>query len=98
MKVQEVVNPPRAASVVRECAVACLEKTYAEYFKNCYDMYNQEFQTEEGNEGPVTQEMKEPRLDSLTFWQNLISLIVGIIETDQQAYASVLNQYVIPDR
>ncbi|OWA53454.1 Protein unc-13-like protein B [Hypsibius exemplaris] len=93
MKVQEVVNPPRGAQVVRECASECLRITYKELFDNCYDLYQRDFQSDEGKEGAVTQEMKGPRLDSLSFWDKLITLIVAAIEEDKLSYAPVLNQF-----
>ena len=39
-------------------------------------------------------EEQSPRLDSLDFWSNLITLVASVLEEDKDVYAHVLNQYV----
>ncbi|XP_063994145.1 uncharacterized protein LOC135171495 isoform X2 [Diachasmimorpha longicaudata] len=91
MKVQELSSPPRASTVVRDCVKACLRSTYQFLFENCADLYQREYQTAKGNE--PRPEDREPALDSLKFWDMLITLIIAVIEEDKKSYGPVLNQF-----
>ncbi|XP_011307877.1 protein unc-13 homolog A-like isoform X3 [Fopius arisanus] len=91
MKVQELSSPPRASKVVKDCVTACLRSTYQFLFSNCADLYNREYQTSRGSE-PRPQD-NEPTLDSLKFWDMLITLIIAVIEEDRKSYGPVLNQF-----
>lgn len=88
---QEVLSPPRAATVVKDCAKACLQSTYHCLFENCIDMYGREFQPDE-TEASAGPHEAEPNLKGLSFWHKLIALIVSVIEEDQKSYGPVLNQ------
>uniref|UniRef100_A0A0P5QGL7 Unc-13 C n=1 Tax=Daphnia magna TaxID=35525 RepID=A0A0P5QGL7_9CRUS len=92
MKVQELSSPPRASTVVKDCATACLKSTYQFLFENCYELYAREYQAEPG-EAKRDPEDHGPRLDSVDFWHKLIALIVSVIEEDKNSYAPVLNQF-----
>ncbi|KAF0314119.1 Protein unc-13 B [Amphibalanus amphitrite] len=92
MKVQEISHPPRASTVVRDCAEACLKSTYQFLFENCYDLYSREFQPDP-NEPKREGDDHGPRLDSLDFWHKLVALIVSVIDEDRNSYAPVLNQF-----
>ncbi|XP_059353307.1 uncharacterized protein LOC130700303 isoform X1 [Daphnia carinata] len=92
MKVQELSSPPRASTVVKDCATACLKSTYQFLFENCYELYAREYQAEPG-ESKRDPEDHGPRLDSVDFWHKLIALIVSVIEEDKNSYAPVLNQF-----
>ncbi|CDW52932.1 Phorbol ester:diacylglycerol binding protein [Trichuris trichiura] len=37
--VLELSSPPRASTVVRECATACIKSTYQFLFENCYELF-----------------------------------------------------------
>ncbi|CAG0887354.1 unnamed protein product [Cyprideis torosa] len=91
MKVQELASPPRASAVLKECAKACLRSTYQFLFENCYELYNREFQVDPSER--KNEEDNGPRLDSLTFWHNLIALMDSVNEEDKNSYHPVLNQF-----
>jgi len=92
MKVQELTSPPRASTVVKDCATACLKSTYQFLFENCYELYAREYQADPG-EAKRDPDDHGPRLDSVDFWHKLIALIVSVIEEDKNSYAPVLNQF-----
>ncbi|XP_065566666.1 protein unc-13 homolog A-like isoform X1 [Artemia franciscana] len=92
MKVQELSSPPRASTVVKDCATACLRSTYQFLFEHCYELYNREYQVDPA-EAKRDAEESGPRLDSVDFWHKLIALIVSVIEEDRNSYAPVLNQF-----
>ena len=89
MKVLELASPPRASTVVKDCAKACIRSTYQFLFENCYDLYAREFQTKEGEENNE----KGPNIYNLDFWNKLITLIVSVVEEDKNTYSPILNQF-----
>jgi len=91
LQVQELSSPPRASTVVKDCATACLKSTYQFMFENCYELYAREYQTDPND--TKNPEDHGPRLDSVDFWHKLIALIVSVIEEDKNSYAPVLNQF-----
>lgn len=94
MKVLELASPPRASTVVKDCAKACIRSTYQFLFENCFDLYQREFQNEPEKNSQDDIE-KGPSLHNLDFWTKLITLIVSVIEEDQNMYSPVLNQLVL---
>ncbi|XP_064619092.1 protein unc-13 homolog B-like isoform X2 [Lineus longissimus] len=92
MKVQELSQPPRASTVVKDCVKACMKSTYQFLFDNCYELYQREFQTDP-NETPHPDQMEGPNMRSLDFWHKLIALIVSVVEEDKNSYTPVLNQF-----
>ena len=94
MKVQELASPPRASMVVRDCVRACIRSTYQFLYENCYELYNREFQAENGEQpsgNPKDEESKAA--DDLDYWHKLIALITSVIEEDKNSYGPVLNQF-----
>ena len=97
MKVLELASPPRASTVVKDCAKACIRATYQFLFEHCFDLYSREFQTDtDKNKDEITENEKGPSLSNLDFWTKLITLIVSVVEEDKNSYSPVLNQYVFP--
>ncbi|KRX57938.1 Phorbol ester/diacylglycerol-binding protein unc-13, partial [Trichinella sp. T9] len=91
MKVLELTSPPRASTVVRECATACIKSTYQFLFENCYELFQREF---EGNQALTTNpELVGPSTDSVEFWHKMIALMISVIEEDRNIYTPVLNQF-----
>lgn len=94
MKVLELASPPRASTVVKDCAKACIQSTYKFLFENCYDLYQREFQNEAEKEkqDEKDRERGPSQTNNLDFWTKLITLIVSVIEEDKNIYSPILNQ------
>ena len=91
MKVQELSSPPRASKVVKDCAEACIRKTYEFLFDNCIELFCREYQPDPAKVGEIPTE-QGPSLDNLFFWTSLITLMVDVIEEDRDQYGPVLRQ------
>ncbi|KAL3316931.1 Protein unc-13 C [Cichlidogyrus casuarinus] len=99
MKVQELSSPPRASTVVKECVQACIHSTYQFIYENVNDLYARQFQ--KLRKLRITQFQMEKispddhlaSLKSLQSWHRLVTLVVAVIEEDQNTYAAVLNQF-----
>lgn len=97
MKVLELASPPRASTVVKDCAKACIQATYKFLFENCFDLYQREFQSEadKAKEDDQDRERGPSLINNLNFWTKLITLIVSVVEEDKNIYSPILNQYVL---
>uniref|UniRef100_A0A1I8HM34 Unc-13 homolog Ba (C. elegans) n=1 Tax=Macrostomum lignano TaxID=282301 RepID=A0A1I8HM34_9PLAT len=96
LKVQELSSPPRASTVLKECALNCMKTTYQFLFENCNELHHREFQDGGGGGGGgggTTGGHVGPSLDSLDFWHRLVELIISVIEEDRNSYGAVLNQF-----
>ena len=92
IQVQELASPPRAATVVKDCVIACLKSTYEYIYENCFDLYQREFQPDPSERPSEGDAANGPSAKSLDFWTKLISLIVSVIEEDKTTYTAILNQ------
>ena len=79
--------------VVRDCVRACIRSTYQFLYENCYELYNREFQAENGEQQPVPKDEPKNAADDLEYWHKLIALITSVIEEDKNSYGPVLNQF-----
>uniref|UniRef100_A0A5S6Q862 Phorbol ester/diacylglycerol-binding protein unc-13 n=1 Tax=Trichuris muris TaxID=70415 RepID=A0A5S6Q862_TRIMR len=92
MKVLELSSPPRASTVVRECATACIKSTYQFLFENCYELFQREFEGGQA-QANVNPEQIGPSTDSVEFWHKMIALMISVIEEDKNIYTPYLNQF-----
>ena len=79
--------------VVRDCVRACIRSTYQFLYENCYELYNREFQAENGEQQPPPKDDAKNAADDLEYWHKLIALITSVIEEDKNSYGPVLNQF-----
>lgn len=103
MKVQELSSPPRASSVVKDCAKACLRSTYQFLFENCSEFQmdgqastekQEQINNKDGKPTTVASEQEHgPSLSNLDFWHSLVDLMVSVIDEDKKSYAAVLSQF-----
>ena len=109
MKVQELANPPRAASVVKECVRASARSTYRFLFENCVEIYSKEYPDKDKPAAPAVgatspavpmrdlpgaEDAIGPSLRSLEFWHQLVALLISVIEEDKNIYSPYLSQCV----
>uniref|UniRef100_A0A1I8HVR6 Phorbol-ester/DAG-type domain-containing protein n=1 Tax=Macrostomum lignano TaxID=282301 RepID=A0A1I8HVR6_9PLAT len=77
LKVQNLSSAPRAATVLKECALNCMKTTYQFLFDNCNELQSNDV------------DRQSP--DGLEFWHRLVELMVSVIEEDRVNYTPVLS-------